>query len=112
MSSPPNMPNQVVVYKNRVTVLKVSLGYDVSADSFVSEIRTDDSPDSDLIATWAVDFASDGIDGKLICTLTELQTRDVVHTNGFMDIKRVSDGKALAVVDKPIQVVFQNTVTA
>ena len=104
--------NNVVVYKNRTNVVSVGLGIDVSADVITSEIREKANTDSPLIASWVVDFATDGTDGELILTLDDSVTSQVVAKSGFMDFKRTSDGEPYNIFDKPIKVEFKETVTA
>lgn len=103
--------NDIVVYKNRTNILAVSLGVDVSADTFESQIREKAQGDSLLLATWAVAFASDGTDGELVLTLDDSQLTDITARTGYMDIKRIIGGEPFAVF-APVKVVFQDTVTA
>lgn len=103
--------DQVIVSKGRTVILPVSLGYDVSNDAFVSEIRVDKNPESTLIATWTVSFATDGIDGELILTLDNTVTSLIVKSTGYMDIKRVTGGEPVNVFDEPLEVLFKNTIT-
>lgn len=103
------MSDAVIVYKNRTTVITVSLGIDVSGDTITSEIRTESGV---LIATWSVAFDSDGTNGELILTLDNTITGTISYSSGLMDIKRLSGGEPLAVFDNPIEVEFRSTVTA
>jgi len=102
------MSDVIVVYKNRTNKLTVSLGIDVSGDTLTSEIRTQSG---DLIATWTVDFDSDGTDGELVLTLDDADTDAIEYTTGLMDIKRVSGGEPYSVFDNPVEVEFRDTVT-
>jgi hypothetical protein len=101
----------VLVYKNRTNVLRVSLGYDVSADTFESEIREKATVDSTLIATWSASFLTDGTDGELVLTCDNSQLGAVTQKSGYMDIKRISNGEPLALY-APVKVTFIDTVTA
>jgi len=104
------MGNPIVVYKDRTNVVTVGLGYDASLDTFTSEIRTGESTESTLIATWVVSFLTDGTDGELILTLDDVVTAEIPNTNGFMDIKRMSGGEPYSAT--PVMpVVFKGTVT-
>jgi hypothetical protein len=103
--------NPVIVYKNRTNIVRVSLGIDVSEDVLTSEIRTGRSRFSTKIATWEVSFDTDGVDGEVILTLDDDETKDITHTNGFMDIKRVSNSEPLTVFSDSIPVTFKDTVT-
>jgi len=104
--------NQLVVYKGRTNIVPVSLGYDVSNDTIVSEIRVEKSRESELIATWAVSFLNDGTDGELIFTLDNSVTENIVRTIGYMDIKRVSNDEPLNVLDDVIEVLIKDPITA
>lgn len=103
--------SDVIVYKNRTNVLRVSLGFDVSSDTFESEIREKASVLTPLIATWTVTFLTDGTDGELVLTCDNSLLGAVTQKSGYMDLKRISGGEPLAVY-APIRVVFVDTVTA
>lgn len=103
--------DEVVVHKNRTNVLQVSLGLDVSADVLTSEIRTKANMESTLVATWDVSFATDGTDGNLLLTLDDSELLAITVKSGYMDIKRITGGEPLAVFDKPVKVLFRDTVT-
>lgn len=103
--------DDIVVYKNRTNVLSVSLGSDVSADTFESEIRDKVGVTSTLIATWDVAFLSDGTDGELVLTLDDTATDAITQKAGYMDIKRTSGGEPYEVFP-PIKVKFLEVVTA
>lgn len=105
------MTNSLIVHKSRTNVISVGLGMDVSADTITSEIRAEPNQESDLLATWQVSFATDGVDGELILTLDNAETDDVAIGTGYMDLKRVVNGEPLPVFDKPLQVTFRETVT-
>jgi hypothetical protein len=105
------MDEPIYIYKNRTNVLTESLGIDVSADTFTSEIRERKSVTSLLIATLTVTFADDGTDGELILTCPSTEVDSVTQRHGYIDIKRVSDGEPLALF-APKKVIFVDTVTA
>lgn len=102
--------SDIVVYKNRTNILTVSLGVDVSGDTFESQIREKSTNDSLLLATWSVAFVTDGVDGELVLTLDDAQLSDITAKTGYMDIKRITGGEPFAVFD-PVKVVFRDTVT-
>jgi hypothetical protein len=102
--------DDIVVYKNRTNVIAVSLGTDVSADTFESEIREKASITATLIATFDVTFKTDGADGELVLTLDDSELEGVTAKSGYMDIKRVSGGEPYAVF-APVKVKFQDVVT-
>lgn len=102
--------NQITVYKGRTNVLRVVLSYDVSDDDFVSEIRTEPTRSSELIATWTVAFESDGTDGHLLLTLDDSITGEITRSKGYMDIKRISGGEPLDVFDS-LEVLFKDSIT-
>lgn len=102
----------ITVDRGRTKKLLVGLGYDVSDDVITSEIRLDIDPTSELIATWNVAFVTDGVDGELVLTLDDSVTSGITKTTGYMDLKRVTNGEPLSAFDEPVQVVFQDVVTA
>lgn len=105
------MSEPIVVHKGRTNVVTLDLGIDVSLDTITSQIRTKPDLSAPLIATWTVGYESDGTDGKLVLTLDNVITAQIVEDAGFMDIKRVSGGEPLPVFDAPLEVEFRGTVT-
>lgn len=101
----------IVVYKNRTNVISVSLGSDVSGDTFASEIREKEVVGSTLIAAWGVAFLTDGTDGELVLTLDNSALSAVAVKQGYMDIKRTSGGEPYEVFP-PVKVLFKETITA
>ena|SRR5690349_14709666 len=106
------MSDKVIVHKGRVNIVTVDLGFDVSAETFTSQIRTQPEAEATLIAEWAVSFESDGTDGRLLLTLTDVQTAQIAEQSGYMDLKRViAFGYPVVVFDRPLEVSFRGTVT-
>lgn len=105
------MANEVIVYKGRDNTVRVHLGMDVSADTFTSEIRSEPTQEAPLLATWDVDFETDGTDGKLLLTIDATASGQIQANVGYMDLKRVSGGLELAVFEKALEVAFRGTVT-
>jgi hypothetical protein len=105
------MDNQVVVHKGRDNELIVDLQEDVSTDTFESQIRSEPDQTGALIATWNVNFVTDGTDGLLSLTLTDVATAQIAAKGGYMDIKRTSGTEILPVWDEPMEVIFRGTVT-
>lgn len=105
------MSNQITVYKNRTNVKQVDLGFDVSGDVITSEIRAGKGVDSDLIATWTVEFVNDGTDGLLTLTIDDSNLQNITVRKGYMDMKRMSAGEPIGVFTKPIIVRFKDVVT-
>lgn len=103
--------NELVVYKGRTNIVGVSLGIDVSGDTFTSEIRLDPNRESTLIATWVVTPLTDGSDGELLLTLDDSASAVIEHRTGYMDLKRVTGSEPLPVFEKPLPVIFRETVT-
>ena len=106
------MSSKIIVHKGRTNTLAVSLGIDVTADTFTSEIRVEPKQDSELIATWVVSKKTNGSDGELILKLDDTVTAAIKATSGYMDLKRMSTGEPIAVFDQPLEVEFRGTVTA
>lgn len=104
--------NQVWIYKGRTMVIPLSLGFDVSNDTFESEIREEKNRESPLIATWIVTFETDGVDGELILTLDDSVTTSLEESRGYMDLKRMTGGQPVQVFDEPLEVLIKDPVTA
>lgn len=102
----------VVVYKRRTNTIIVNLGINVSADTFVSEIREGKNSTTPLITTWSTSFLTNGVDGRLKLVLDNSITNTITQTSGYMDLKRTSNGEPLSVFADAIKVVFKETVTA
>lgn len=105
------MSNEVVVHKGRTNTIRIKLGINVSGDTFTSEIRSEPTSDSPLIATWVVSFATTGADGELILRLDDVVTSQIKANGGYMDLKRVTGGEPVPVFDRPLEVTFRGTVT-
>lgn len=99
------------IYKNRTNTIPVNLGFDVSDDTIVSQIRAGKDISSDLIASWDVSFETDGTDGHLIFEIDDSDLDEITAKRGWMDIKRIVDGEPLPVLKRPIKVIFRDVVT-
>lgn len=106
------MGEPLVLHKGRTNILPVSLGVDVSQDTITSEIRTEIDPTSDLIATWQVEFLTDGSDGECVFTIDDSNFTNVTNRYGWMDVKRVSDGEPLPGWLRAVPVYIEGVVTA
>ena len=106
--------SQITFHRHRKNQFLLDLnGIDVGGDGFVCHIRTEPNQDSPLIASLNSTFVTDGADGLVLFTLSELDASQVTANSGYMDIKRTTvEGDAVVVVDQPIEVRFQGTVTA
>lgn len=102
---------QIVVHKGRTVVVPVSLGMDVSADTFSSDIREAPNSEAALIASWVVSFDTDGTDGEVILTLDNSVSALITKSVGYMDIKRITGGEPVAIFDEPLEVFFQEIIT-
>lgn len=105
------MSNKLVVHKNVTNVVTVDLGIDITGDTITSQIRAEPDHESVLIATWTVAIIT-AADGIFTLTLDNTLTGDITVDSGYMDIRRISSGEPLVVLDRPIEVSFQGTVTA
>jgi hypothetical protein len=105
------MSSKVIVHKNRTNILTVSLGFDVSADTITSEIRSEPDIASPLLASWQVSFKTDGTDGELVLRLDDLETSQIKANSGYMDLKRLSGNEPYAVFDQALEVSFRGSVT-
>jgi hypothetical protein len=100
--------SKIIVHKNRVNIITVSLGIDVSTDIITSEIRSEPDSASPLIAAWTVEFETDGTDGELVLTMSPIE---ITANSGYMDMKRMTGGNPVQVFDRPLEVDFRGTVT-
>lgn len=105
------MSNKVIVHKGRTNTLIVNLGINVSADTFKSEIRTEPTVESPLIATWTISFVTNGADGQLKLVLDDSVTKGIKPNSGYMDLKRTTGAEPVPVFDRPLEVSFRGTVT-
>jgi hypothetical protein len=88
------------------------MGIDISGSTFASQIRSEPTVESPLLATWVVTFTTDGHDGLLTLKLDDLITGQIQANSGYMDLKRVVGGEPIPVFDRPLEVSFRGTVTA
>lgn len=101
----------IPIYRGYKKQIFVALGYDVSEDDLSSQIRVTEDPESDLLATWAIGFVTDGTDGELILTLDASETNVTTHSKGYMNIKRISAGEPYVVFDGVLECVFEDVPT-
>lgn len=106
------MSNVITIHRGRTEKIGVSLNFDISNDDFSSHIRVGRSQESTKIAEWQISFLTDGKDGKLIFTLDDSVTKNIVQDRGYMDIKRISGGEPYEVFDTPLPVHFHDVVTS
>lgn len=104
----------VVIFRNRTTIVQVNLGFDVSADELISEVRKGKTTEDELIVAWDISFLTDGHDGKCLFKIDDSVVADVPEdqVDGWMDVKRISGGEPLPVLAKPIKAIFRDVVTA
>lgn len=102
---------QIIVHKGRTVILPVSIGVDISSDTFSSQIRAQKNQESDLIASWDISFATNGEDGELLLKLDDSVTASIENDVGYMDLKRVTGGEPVPVFDDVLEVIFRDTVT-
>lgn len=105
------MSNQIIVHRGRTNIVMVTLGIDISADTFTSQIRSKTDATSALIATWAVEKV-DGPTGVLRLTLDDAISGPIVANSGYMDLKRTVGGEPISVFDNPVEVLFKGIVTS
>ena len=99
------------IYLGRTNLLRVRYGFDISNDTFSSQIRSEPSRTSELLATWETDFTSDGSDGELLLTLPVAETAGIEDEVGWMDVKRIVNGNPIAGFDGLIKIIFEDSVT-
>lgn len=102
---------ELTVLRGRTTVVPVSVPYDISQDIITSEIREGRSDTTPLIATWQVEFKTDGRDGEFVMRIDDSVSEAITHHVGFTDIKRVNGGEPYNIFEDPIQVIFKDPIT-
>lgn len=104
----------IKVRRGRTNVKMIFLGRDVSADTFVSEIKADKLGVGPVIAAWDISFLTDGTDGKLVLTLDDSVVADIPASikKGYMDVKQITGGEPIPAHDGVITVKFLATVTS
>lgn len=106
------MSGKLIVYKNRDNVYRCDMGMDVSTDTLTSQIRTEADPGSTLLATFTITMGdAGGVDGEIILTLLAEDLDEINAREGWMDIKRVVDGRPLPVFDGALEVDFRGLPT-
>lgn len=105
-------PKVITIHRGRTAVIPLSLGFDVSGDTFFSDVRVAPDSTSEKIAEFVVTFETNGVDGELILTMDDAIVNTVTRSKGYMDVKRVSGGEPFAVFSEPLEVFFKGSVTA
>lgn len=105
------MTNPIRVRRGRTERVTIFLPYLVTGDEITSQIRSGLSVNSSLIAEWTVNI--DPEDGrKLYLTLDDSDTAGIVELVGYMDLKRVTGGEPVQVLDYPLLVEISDPITA
>lgn len=105
------MSNDIVVHRGRVKTIQIETNEDLLLYDVFSDIRVGTSKDTDLIASWTVSKLTDGSDGLLVLSLSSSITEDITQNYGYMDLKKVYDGKSYSIFKYPLKVMFYNIVT-
>jgi hypothetical protein len=103
--------SSINVYKRRTTTVIINLGVDISADTFVGEIRTGKTVAGELIATWDISFVTDGKDGLLKLLIDDSDADQFTYAYGYTDLKRVIDNEPVPVFLDPLKILFKDPVT-
>lgn len=104
---------KVVVHKARTNTVIVDLGMDVSADTFTSQVRSQPDHESTLLMTWTIAWETDGTDGRMVLTVDNVITEQIIVNSGYMDLKRMTAaGEPIPVWDRPLEVEFRGVATA
>lgn len=106
------MYKPIYIRVGRHNTVAVRFDGDISTEVLTSEIRKEKSKTSELIATFTPSFATDGTDGILLLTLDQTASDGITFTNGWMDIKKIEDGKSTSAFQHPVPVIFEGVVTA
>lgn len=104
--------DHITVVKNRSITFEFTLGHQIGTDVYTSEIRVGQSVNTPLIATWNVSVKPGGLNRTLIFSMDNSVTAPIVQSHGWMDLKRVSGGEPLPVLDYAIPVLFKDAITA
>jgi hypothetical protein len=105
------MYEPIIVHKGRTITVQLSLGVNVSSDTFVSQIRAKKDRTSTLLATWAIQFLTDGTDGELLLTLDDSDTVNIEQSKGYMDVVRMTGGQPVPAFNDILEVIFRDTVS-
>ena len=105
------MSNKIIVHKNRTNVILVDLGIDITGDTITSQVRAEQDHTSELITSFTV-AVTDAATGMLTLTIDDTLSGAITVDSGYMDIRRVSGGEPVVVLDRPLEVEFRGTVTA
>lgn len=101
--------NPIVIQRRRTERVIVKLAYSVSSDTITSQIRVGVNPTANKIADFVVTVSEDG--RTIYLDLDDSVTQYITQSGGYMDIKRVTGGEPVSILDDPIPVVFKNVVT-
>jgi hypothetical protein len=99
----------IVIHRGRTERVAVKLSYSVSSDVITSQIRIAMNPTSTFIANFVVSVSSDG--RTIYLDLDDFETQNITQSGGYMDIKRVTGGEPVNVLQHPIPVIFVDSVT-
>lgn len=103
--------NPIKVRRGRTERVTVYLPYSVAGDEVTSEMRAGLHRGAKLIATW--DVVVDEEDGrKIYLTLDDSDTSGIVETTGYMDLKRVTGGEPVQILENPLLVLISDPITA
>lgn len=105
------MSEVLVIHKNIRNVIPVSMGIDVSTDTFYSSVKSEPGIGKPVIMDFVVSFLTDGTDGELLLTVDDTITGQIQVDKGYMDIRRIVAGEPVPVFDRPVEVEFRDTVT-
>lgn len=105
------MSNALVIQKGRTNTFDVDMGMDVSADTLSSQVRAEPNVESALIMDFVVTKPNGGADGLVRLSVDNTITAQIAAFSGYMDIKRIVGTEPVPVFEKPLEVVFQGTVT-
>lgn len=102
--------SQLVYRKGRYNAVPVNLGIDITGQTIVSQIRERPDESSPVILTWTP-TVTNAATGEF--TLSHNDSAGVItHSEGWMDIKRVTGAGDIACFDGPLAVEFRGAVTA
>lgn len=97
---------KIEVERGKTIILMVSLGFNVSESEFLCQMRQSESPESSLLATWAISFDTDGKDGELLATLDNSISSSIAMSTAWLFLDKVSESPPLPVFPEPLEVMI------
>lgn len=105
------MLDRITVHKHRATVISFGFGIDLSQDTLTSQIRDSKNSTGNDLGFWDIQPLTDGTDGRYVFTFSPEKATLVTVDKGYMDVKRVSGGQPLTLMNRILTVEFKDVIT-